>query len=94
MANATTSRYLLESILDQGIRNTNFFNGRILTADDLRTEQDANRQQHEQLGQAIGAGIVNGLDGDWSFCFTLLSQRNRRLGLEWSVRERGEAGSR
>lgn len=63
MGNAVTNKQLLESILDgQGIKNTHFFNGRILTADDLKTEQNANRRQHEQLGQAIGTGIVSGLE--------------------------------
>ncbi|WP_143123911.1 hypothetical protein [Nitrosomonas ureae] len=33
-----------------------------MTADDLKTEQNANRRQREQLGQAIGTGIVNGLE--------------------------------
>ena len=35
---------LLTPILLDGIRNTHFFNGRLLTADDLRVEQQANRQ--------------------------------------------------
>jgi hypothetical protein len=56
------NRYLLEAILDQGIRNANFFNGRVLTADALQADQSANRQQHEQLGQALGTGIVTGLE--------------------------------
>ncbi len=33
-----------------------------MAAGDLKTEQEANRQQHEQLGQAIGAGVVQGLE--------------------------------
>ncbi|MCB0112025.1 MAG: hypothetical protein KDE53_39150, partial [Caldilineaceae bacterium] len=53
---------LLEPILTNGIRQTNFFNGRLLTATDLRDQQAANRRQHEQLGRALGAGIVSGLD--------------------------------
>jgi hypothetical protein len=52
---------LLEPFLQGGIANTNFFNGRLLSAEDLRTEQAAGRQQRAQLGQAIGAGIVHGL---------------------------------
>ena len=32
---------LLEPMLRGGIRNTHFFNGRLLTADDLRAEQAA-----------------------------------------------------
>jgi hypothetical protein len=61
MTRMTPTCQLSEAILDQGIQNTNFFNGRILNAGDLQTEQDANRQQHEQLGLAIGAGVVRGL---------------------------------
>jgi hypothetical protein len=53
---------LLEPMLRGGIRNTHFFNGRLLTAEDLRAEQRANRQQHQQLGLAAGAGVVEGLD--------------------------------
>ena len=56
------STQLLEPILTGGIRNTNFFNGRLLTAEALSAEQTANRQQHQQLGQAIGSGIVRGLE--------------------------------
>jgi hypothetical protein len=59
-ANPTT-RSLSEAILDSGIQNTNYFNGRILNAGDLQTDQTANRQQHEQLGLASGAGVVQGL---------------------------------
>jgi hypothetical protein len=62
MAEQLTSKHLLEAILDQGIRNTNFFNGRLLTADDLRIDQDANRRQHEQLGRTLGTGVVSGLE--------------------------------
>ena len=53
---------LLEPMLHGGIRNTHFFNGRLLTADDLRAEQQANRAQHQQLGLAVGAGVVEGYD--------------------------------
>ena len=53
---------LLEPVLTDGIRDTHFFNGRILTADDLRTMQRAARLHDAQLGQAIGPGIVYGLD--------------------------------
>ncbi len=56
------ARQLDETILDGGIRNTYFFNGRWLTAEDLRTEQDANREHHRQLGRAVGEGVVQGLE--------------------------------
>jgi hypothetical protein len=61
MAVSTQTRNLTEAILDSGIQNTNYFNGRILNAGDLRADQEANRQQHEQLALAIGPGIVRGL---------------------------------
>jgi hypothetical protein len=48
-------------VLERAIRNANFFNGRVLTARDMQDEQTANRRQHRQLGRAIGAGIVSGL---------------------------------
>lgn len=57
-----TIRQLDETIIDGGIRNTHYFNGRLLAADDLRADQIANRQQHWQLGQAIGEGVVCGLE--------------------------------
>lgn len=53
---------LLEPLLQGGIRNTNFFNGRLLSAEDLRTEQTAARRQRAQLGRAAGAGVVAGLE--------------------------------
>jgi hypothetical protein len=53
---------LLEPVLTSGIRDTNFFNGRILTADDLRTMQLASRQHDAQLGRAVGAGVLFGFD--------------------------------
>ena len=53
---------LLDPILDQGIRHTNFFEGRLLTARDLRDQQEANRERDRRLGRAIGEGIVEGLE--------------------------------
>jgi hypothetical protein len=51
---------LLEPILTGGIKDTHFFNGRLLTADDLRTMQRAARQHDAQLGRAIGDGVAYG----------------------------------
>jgi hypothetical protein len=53
---------LLEPLLGNGIRNSNFFNGRLLSAEDLRAEQQANREHNEQLGRAIGEGVAYGLE--------------------------------
>lgn len=51
----------LETILDDGIADAHFFNGRMLTAEALRTMRDANRLQHRQLAAAIGEGVAHGL---------------------------------
>src|SRR5215471_12101066 len=56
------SRQLNEPIIDHGIRNTYFFNGRLLTAEDLKNDQQAGREQRRQLGRAIGDGIISGLE--------------------------------
>jgi hypothetical protein len=53
---------LLTPVLDGGIHSTNFFNGRLLTAEDMLREQTANRLQHRQLGQAGGDGVAYGLE--------------------------------
>lgn len=53
---------LLQPFLEGGIRNTNFFNGRLLSAEDLQQEQQAHRERGAQLARAIGAGVVSGLE--------------------------------
>ncbi len=52
---------ILKPFLDGGIQSTNFFNGRLLTAEDLSLDRAVNRLQQQQLGQAIGDGVVSGL---------------------------------
>lgn len=52
---------LLTPLLDEGIRNPNFFEGRLLTAADLRADQEAQRARQRRLGRAIGPGVVEGL---------------------------------
>lgn len=49
-------------ILEGGIRSVNFFNGRLLTANDLSREQEATRSATGRLGRAIGDGIAQGLE--------------------------------
>jgi hypothetical protein len=56
------SKQLNEPITESGIRNTNYFNGRLLTAGDLKTDQEADRTQRWRLGRAIGDGIVEGFE--------------------------------
>lgn len=53
---------LEQSLLDGGTRFVNFFEGRILTGRDLREEQTASRSSRKALGEAIGAGVVWGLE--------------------------------
>ncbi|MDA8018120.1 MAG: hypothetical protein MPN21_11800 [Thermoanaerobaculia bacterium] len=53
--------HLLTPILEDGVRHTHFFHGRLLSADDLRAEQEAHRRHQQQLGRAIGGGVVSGL---------------------------------
>jgi hypothetical protein len=53
---------LLEPVLTGGVRNAHFFNGRVLTAEDLRALQLAVATRQQQLGQAIGDGIVTGFE--------------------------------
>jgi hypothetical protein len=44
----------------RGIPHISFWNGRILTAEDLREEQRANELERSQLGKAMGTGVVSG----------------------------------
>jgi hypothetical protein len=56
------STELLEPVVNDGVRLTHFFNGRVLTAEDLRREQDAARDRHRGLAGAVGEGVVHGLE--------------------------------
>lgn len=49
-----------QPIFQDGLRSVNFFNGRLLTAEDLTAEQTANRAARRLLGQALGAGVAEG----------------------------------
>src|SRR5688572_12414582 len=49
-------------VLAGGIQSVHFFNGRLLSAEDLLQEQSANRQARQRLGKALGDGVVYGLD--------------------------------
>jgi hypothetical protein len=52
---------LFTPILDDGLLTINFFNGRLLTGEDLSEEQAANRDLLKRLGRAAGSGVVSGL---------------------------------
>ena len=47
-----------------GLRSPNFFNGRLLTGEDLTAEHEANHRARDWLGQAVGEGVVSGLQVD------------------------------
>ncbi len=53
---------LLQPLLAGGIQRNHFFNGRLLSAEDLRAEQDASRAQARGLARALGAGVGEGLE--------------------------------
>lgn len=51
----------LASVFADSLKHPNFFNGRVLTAADLRDEQAASVRRGRCLGQAAGEGVVSGL---------------------------------
>ncbi|WP_438042901.1 hypothetical protein [Sorangium sp. So ce128] len=53
---------LLQPLLDGGIQSIKFFNGRLLSAEDLQQEQQAQREARALLGVALGDGVVHGLE--------------------------------
>jgi hypothetical protein len=55
-------KLLQQTIVDGGIRAVNFFNGRLLTGEDLSREQTARREADRRLGIALGDGIAWGLE--------------------------------
>ena len=56
------SSQLGEAILEQQIRTVNFFNGRLLSAEDLRQEQNARLELDSRIAKAVGEGVVSGLE--------------------------------
>lgn len=48
-------------VVEKGIRYVNFFNGRLLSAQDLEHERDATRKHQETLGRGAGCGVIEGL---------------------------------
>jgi hypothetical protein len=53
---------LQDPILDDGIAFTAYFNGRLLSGEDLARDQDGNREARCRIGQAVGHGIAFGLE--------------------------------
>jgi hypothetical protein len=53
----------LEDVVTSGdLRSVNFFNGRLLSGEDLRSEQSSADRSRAQLGRAVGAGVAAGLE--------------------------------
>ena len=42
------------------VRSVNFFNGRLLSGEDMTTQRKADREERRRLAQAIGGGVVDG----------------------------------
>ncbi len=53
---------LQDPILDDGIPFTAFFNGRLLSGEDLARDQQGHREARKRLGQAVGDGVAFGLE--------------------------------
>jgi hypothetical protein len=56
-----SARSLFEPVIDGGIANPNWFEGRLLTAEAMRAKDKAERTRQRLLGRAIGAGVFEGL---------------------------------
>lgn len=55
------SAYPVDTPITDGVFLVNFFNGRLLAAEDLARERQANEALRERLGLGIGDGVVRGL---------------------------------
>jgi len=53
---------LLKPVLNNGIETTNFFNGRLLSAEALKRQDEAQAVRSRDMGAAIGEGIARGLE--------------------------------
>ena len=53
---------LHDPILEDGIPFTAYFNGRLLSGEDLARDQQGNREARQRIGQAVGDGIAYGLE--------------------------------
>jgi hypothetical protein len=62
MSNSPSTTNLVTPFLTGGLKSVKFFNGRLLSGEDLTTEQQANLAERERLGLAIGDGVVRGLE--------------------------------
>jgi hypothetical protein len=53
---------LHDSILEDGLSFTAYFNGRLLSGEDLARDQAGNREARRRIGQALGEGVAFGLE--------------------------------
>jgi hypothetical protein len=51
-----------QPVLDGGVRSVHFFNGRLLTGEDLTTEKLAQTVGRLRIGRVLGDGVASGLD--------------------------------
>ncbi len=58
------ARSLNAPITDGGLEAVQFFNGRVLSAADMKDEQRANRLRRAQVARALGAGVAHGFQVD------------------------------
>ena len=56
------TRLLHEAILDETLSYTSYFNGRLLSGEDLARDQRANREARRRAAQALGEGVAFGLE--------------------------------
>lgn len=63
MANTSNEPYtpLGRAVVEGGLERVPFFNGRVLTAEDLQVEQEADALARDRLGRAVGPGVLEGL---------------------------------
>jgi hypothetical protein len=77
-------------ITDSNIRSVNFFNGRMLSAEDLIKEKNANRAGQRQLGRSLGDGIAYGLEVTQTTAGTV-AQPVVKIAAGLAVNRRGRA---
>jgi hypothetical protein len=53
---------LHDPVLEGGIAYTAYFNGRLLSGEDLARDQEGHREARRRIGQAIGEGVAFGLE--------------------------------
>ena len=58
MANASVFTPLFD---DDSVRSVNFFNGRLLSGEDMTAQRKADREERRRLAHAVGDGVVEGL---------------------------------